>query len=208
MDNLKNIIEKIKTDNGCNIDITYNLKDIKSGYMISLANYEKTIDLNDLNDLNNLTIQKNVFDAILEKIDIIKELKTTQIKSALYCGIWYNKDDKKLYIDISINIKNLRMAIERGIKENQYSIYDVQLQKDIELKTDVFIVYQYNKIKNDFIYLYECITRKELYNTLGISERHARDVIVNTIENYDTSKLYLNKYAIVKDDAFIRDLNY
>lgn len=208
MEELKNVINVIKTKGGCNIDLHHDVKDLKKGFMISLASYEKTIDLNDVNDLNDVIIQKKLYDAIIEKTNIIKELKILNPKSAFYTGLWYYKSEKKLYIDVSINIKDFKMAFNRGIKENQYFIYDLENKKDIAIVKDVFIVYQYNKIKNDFIYLYECITRKELYNTLGISERRARDIIVNNIDNYDLSKLYLNKYAIVKDSAFYRDLNY
>lgn len=206
MEELKNVINVIKTKGGCNIGCDYDVKDLKKGFMVSLASYEKIIDLNDLNDLNNLIIQKNIFDNIIEKIDIIKKLKVLNQKSAFYVGLWLN--DKKLYIDISINIKDFKMAFNRGIKENQYFIYDLENQKEVAIEKDVFIVYKYNKIKDDFIYYYECMTRKELYSALNISERRARDIIVNSIDNYDLSKLYLNKYAIVKDSAFYRDLNY
>lgn len=207
MDNLKNIINEIKTNGGCNIGCDYDIKNLKKGYMISLASYEKTIDLNDVNDLNDVTIQKKLYNAIIEKINIIKGLKILNQKSAFYCGLWYYESEKKLYFDISINIKDFKTAFNRGIKENQYFIYDLENQKEVAIEKDVFIVYKYNKIKNDFIYYYECMTRKELYNTLNISERRARDIIVNSIDNYDLSKLYLNKYCIVKDSAFYRDLN-
>lgn len=208
MNELTNIINEIKTNGGCNIGCNYDVKDLKKGFMVSLASYEKIINLNNLNDLNNLTIQKNIFDNIAEKIDIIKKLKVLNQKSAFYCGLWYYENEKKLYFDISINIKDFKTAFNRGIKENQYYIYDLENQKEVAIEKDVFIVYQYNKIKDDFVYYYECMTRKELYNSLGISERRARDIIVNSIDNYDLSKLYLNKYAIVKDSAFYHDLNY
>ena len=207
MEELKNIINKIKTNGGCNIDLQHDVKDLKKGFMVSLANYEKTIDLNDVNDLNDVTIQKKLYNAIIEKTNIIKELKVLNQKSAFYTGLWYYENEKKLYIDISINIKDFKIAFNRGIKENQYFIYDLENQKEVAIVKDVFIVYKYNKNKDDFIFYYECMTRKELYNTLNISERRARDIIVNNIDNFDLSKLYLNKYCIVKDSAFYRDLN-
>ena len=207
MDKLTNIIEYVKNNNGCNIDASLDLKEIKSGYMVSLKGYEKTIDLNDLNDLNNLIIQKKVFDAILEKTDTIKDLRQLNRKSNFCIGLWHNNDDKKLYIDISVNIKSKRVAIEQGIKNLQYYIYDVVNDCDIPLQKDVFIVYRYNRALDDFIYMYECTSQKDVCDMLKTNYMTLYNNIVKSIDNFDLSKLYLNKYAIVKDTAFYRDLN-
>ena len=207
MNKLTNIIEYVKKNNGCNIDASLDLKDIKSGYMVSLKGYEKTIDLNDLNDLSDLIIQKKVFDALLEKTDTIKDLRQFNRKSNFCIGLWYNNDDKKLYIDISVNIKNKRVAIEQGIKNLQYYVYDVVNDCDIPLQKDVFIVYRYNRALDDFIYQYECTSQKDVCDMLKTNYMTLYNNIVKSIDNFDLSKLYLNKYAIVKDKAFYRDLN-
>ena len=207
MDKLTNIIEYVRKNNGCNIDVSLDLKEIKSGYMVSIKGYEKTIDLNDLNDLSDLIIQKKVFDAILEKIDIIKDLRQINRKSNFCIGLWYNNDDKKLYIDISINVKSKRVAIEQGIKNLQYYVYDVVNDCDIPLQKDVFIVYKYNRVLDDFIYQYECTSQKDVCDMLKTNYMTLYNNIVKSIDNFDLSKLYLNKYAIVKDTAFYRDLN-
>lgn len=207
MDKLTNIIEYVKKNNGCNIDASLDIKEIKTGYMVSLKDYEKTIDLNDLNDLSDLIIQKKVFDAILEKSDTIKDLRQINRKSKFCIGLWYNNDDKKLYIDISVNIKSKRVAIEQGIKNSQYYIFDIVNNCDIPLQKDVFIVYKYNRVLDDFIYQYECTSQKDVCDMLKTNYMTLYNNIVNSIDNFNLSKLYLNKYAIVKDTAFYRDLN-
>lgn len=203
MQKFYDILKKLDEKKGCNIDLHYNIKNLKDGYMVSIAKYEKILD--EKNYINEKKFGIDLINALREKRRQVKELKTLNPKSAFYIGLWVN--DNKLYIDISIKIKDFKTAFNRGIKENQYYIYDLENQKEVAIVKDVFIVYQYNKIKNDFIYYYECMTRHELYNSLGISERRARDVIVNSIDNFDLSKLYLNKYCIVKDSAFYRDLD-
>lgn len=204
MQKFYNILKELDEKKGCNIDLHYNVKDLKGGFMVSIAKYEKILD--EKNYTNEKKFGIDLCNALREKRRQVKELKALNPKSAFYIGLWINEN--KLYIDISIKIKDFKTAFNRGIKENQYFLYDLEKQKEVAIVKDVFIVYQYNKIKDDFIYYYECMTRKELYSTLGISERRARDIIVNSIDNYDLSKLYLNKYAIVKDSAFYRDLNY
>ena len=74
------------------------------------------------------------------------------------------------------------------------------------MKKDVYIVYKYNKINNDFIYLKEFINCNDAMRFLNITKRGFYNSLVKTIDNFNTSKLFLNKYAIVKDNAFYRDL--
>lgn len=202
MEKLKNIINEIKISNGCNINYkNLDILKIKSGYMVSLANYENIIEFNNLNDY---ITQKNIFDAIIEKKEQIEQLRQNNRKNIFVIGLWiYNN---KIFVNISININSKKDAIRQGIEQNQYTIYDIKNKNDIELTKDVFIVYKYNQLKNDFVYLKECLSREEVYNLLKISKKGLYNCIVNTIENFNKSKLYLNKYCIVKEKAFYRDL--
>lgn len=199
---LNNIINELKLNNGCNIDVSLNVKKLHDGYMVSINGHEKIIDLN--NGLNDYITQKNIFDAITEKKQAIKQLKELNHKSAFYIGLWLN--DKKLYIDISINILSKYKAIAQGVKNLQYAIYDLKNGCDIELKKDVYIIYKYDVKKNDFIYLKECINPTDAIDYLKISKNHFYNIMQKTIDNFNISNLYLNKYAIIKEDAFIRDL--
>ena len=202
MENLKNIINEIKISNGCNINYkNLDILKIKSGFMVSLANYENIIEFNNLNDY---ITQKNIFDAILEKKEQIERLRQNNRKNIFVIGLWINNN--KIFVDISININSKKDAIKQGIKQNQYAIYDIKNKNNIELTKDVFIIYKYNQLKNDFVYLKECLSREEVYNLLKISKKGLYNCIVNTIENFNKSKLYLNKYCIVKEKAFYRDL--
>ena len=195
MEDLKNVINELKVNNGCNIDIQGNIAKIKSGYMVSLANYET---------ITTDTTEKNILQIIDKKMQAIKKLKEVNHKSIFYIGLWCN--DNKLYIDISINILNKYKAIMQGVKNNQYAIYDVKNGCDIELKKDVYIIYKYDVKKNDFIYLKECISPTDVIDYLKISKNHFYNILQKTIDNFNLSNLYLNKYAIIKDNAFIRDL--
>lgn len=207
MDELKNIISEIKSKNGCNINYkTLQLDNFKSGYMVSIAQYEKTIQLKSIDDLNNLTIQKNVFDAILEKIDIITELRKNNRKNAFTIGAWYNGNDKKLYIDISININSKRDAIKQGVKNNQYCIYDITNGADIPLTQKIYILYKYNHNTNDVQYLYEYKTKSDLIKALNVTARCIEKNVIKSIDALTQQKLIYNKYAVISDDAFIRDL--
>ena len=198
---LNNVINELKLNNGCNIDASLNVKKIHDGYMVSINGHEKIIDINNINDINT---QKEIYKAITEKKQAIKRLKELNHKSAFYIGLWLN--DNKLYVDISINILSKYKAIAQGVKNLQYAIYDVKNGCDIELKKDVYIIYKYDVKRNDFIYIKECITPTDAIDYLKISKNHFYNIMQKTIDNFNISNLYLNKYAIIKEDAFIRDL--
>lgn len=195
--NINNIIKEIELNNGCNIDASGDIKTVSEGFMVSLANFEKIIDID-----NN--ISNTLLDAINKEIKAINKLKILNHKSNFYVGLWKNKN--KIYIDISINILNKNKAIQQGIKNNQFCIYDIKNNCDIELKQNTYIIYQYNKLKNDFIYLHEFLSKKQAMEFLGISKNQFYSCLVDTIENYNISKLYHNKFCIVKDKVFYRDL--
>lgn len=73
-------------------------------------------------------------------IDIKKKAKClksinqilNEIESHEFCGLWI--DNKKLYVDITVNITNKQKAVEIGKKLKQLSIYDWQQKTCINLK--------------------------------------------------------------------------
>lgn len=193
---LQKIIDKIKKEGGCNIDCNLVLKDLKSGYMVSLEQHELKIKIH--NGFFNSVI---VYDAILKQQQKIKTFKNP---SNYYIGFWIN--DGELYIDISKNIQTFYNAFNEGIKNNQFYIYDLKNKRDIAIEKNVYIVYAYDKIKNDFRYLKECGNIKELQSFLNISHAQIYNILKNDIDAINASDLYLNKYAIIKDKAFYKDL--
>lgn len=191
---INNIIKEIELNNGCNIDASGDIKTVSEGFMVSLANFEKIIDID----------KASLLDAIDEKMQQIKKIKVLNHKSSFYIGLW--KNESKIYVDISVNILSKNKAVELGIKNNQYCIYDIKNNCDVELKQNTYIIYRYNKIKNDFIYLHEFLSKKQAMEFLGISKNQFYSCLVDTIENYNLSKLYHNKFCIVRDKVFYRDL--
>lgn len=200
---LNEIIKELEKNNGCNLDVNYNIKKLNDGYMVSLANYETIINLK--NGLNDLITQKNIYDAIIEKQVIINNLRTftNNRKKSFYIGLWINEG--LLYIDISINLKKYQDAYSLGIKNNQFSIYDLKNDKSIELKKDVYIVYYFDKSKNDIKYMYECLSIEQLKKCINISRSELYNCLCNSVDEITTQKLYKN-YAIIKDTEFYREL--
>lgn len=198
MDKIKNIINKCLINNGCNIDIDKNIKHVKGGYMISLYNHETIVS----NPSNIMEVKK----AIDKKIDTIKELKKVNHKSKFYIGLWMFENN--LYIDISINVLSYKKAVEIGVNNKQYCIYDVKNNCDVKLQKDVYILYKYNHVNNDLQYIHEYINYKDVLNYLNISKNHFYNLVQKDIDVFDNSKLFKNKIAIIKDKAYTRDLQF
>ena len=49
-----------------------------------------------------------------------------------YLGVWHNKDDGQVYLDVSENIQDRERAISAGQKQDQISIWDVTNFAEIE----------------------------------------------------------------------------
>lgn len=109
----KAIINYVKSNGGATIDAwTGALTMLKTGYMVSLAGYEKKH-------------KKMTFRALS------KAQKIAQ-KAGGFLGLWV--DDGVIYSDVSTLINNKTLALFEGVKNNQIAIYDNTKQQSIYLK--------------------------------------------------------------------------
>ena len=186
MENLKEIIKQgIKhggfTKNEYLQDITE-----KKGYIISIEGYEKIYQMT--SDISE--IEKDIIDYI----NIIKN------KKHLYIGLWV--DDDKIYLDISKHYKSKEKAVLNGINNKQIAIYDVANKKSLPLTKKTYIVYHYNKVKNDIQYIKEYLNIKDLERDYNI--KNAYNYITEDID--DIKALLKDTFIIVKDSINLIEL--
>lgn len=165
---LKELINGIICKGGATLDRDLQPIDTKTGYMVSYFETEKTFNLDNIN-------YNEVGKLILDRQADLKENE--------YLGFWVYKG--KLYIDISINILDLKQAKQVGINNNQLSIYDLSNDSSIQIMEEVteYIIY-----KNDR-YIKAFNTLKELAGWLGVTVSHASKVL---------HKVYSGDYEIEK----------
>ena len=102
---MQNILE----NKGATLTKTLRKSSLKTGYMVSLKDYEVIIKAS---QATKLFYEIGRANAIAENID------------NSYVGIWIEKE--LAYIDVSINIKDLDKAIEFGKNNEQLAIYDIE----------------------------------------------------------------------------------
>lgn len=173
-------------NNGATLD--HDLKEINKnyGFMVSIMGYEKTFQPDDLTN-----IEKTI-------IEYQKRLKTSQ-----YIGLWQH--DGLVYVDISRHYTNKQDAIKNGILNKQLAIYDLSKKKDILLTKKTYILYKYNKIKNDISYITEFTSIKDMEKELQTSYNTLKSYIIKSIDA-PIKELLKDKYLIITDNVFIRDL--
>lgn len=64
--------------------------------------------------------------------DYFKKHKKELGRGKNYLGLWHNKDDGQVYLDVSENIQDRERAISAGQKQDQISIWDVTNFAEIE----------------------------------------------------------------------------
>lgn len=134
---LKDIKDYIINNGGVSLDInTMKNTTIKSGYIVSLENYEnKTKNINEVMQL------------ITKYIDIINTLNSKEkIKKMYFVGVWYNDIDNYYYIDISKHFEKLRDAKTFGEKNKQLAIYNIKDNKSIYLNYNIVSYSIYKKV--------------------------------------------------------------
>lgn len=112
---IKEII--LNNPNGFTLKLN-NLKIMKSGYAVAITNRtnDKFISLDD--NLNNL-------------IELI-QVNFSQIMNNLYIGGWYNKDNDKFYLDLTLLFNNKNNSLKFMSKFNQISLYNIKELKEIK----------------------------------------------------------------------------
>lgn len=179
------ILKLINNGGSINADLKESTE--KSGFFVSLFGYEKTFRCNDIEGIK----------------ETIKEYQKI-IKKNEYIGIWNNNG--VVYVDISKHYKDKKQALQVGKNNKQLAIWDVKNNCNIDILINTYILYKYNSIKNDYIYIKEFYNiedvKKACYKFLD-NKRSIYHYIFNNIE--DVNNLLLNKYAIIKDSCYYRD---
>ena len=173
-------------ENGTSLDYNLNEISLNNGYMVSLLGYEKTFNPDDLTNIENTII------------DYQKKLKTSQ-----FIGLW--QFNGLVYVDISRHYTNKQDAIKNGILNKQLAIYDLKSKKDIELTKKTYILYKYDKIKNDISYITEFTNTKDMEKELQTSYNTLKSYMIKSIDE-PIKELLKNKYLIICENAFIKDL--
>lgn len=170
--------------------LTADLQPMKkaNGFMVSMLGYEKTYKPTQTDEIKTALL-------IYSKL----------LKHNQYIGIWYNNDKDLVYIDISKHYANKQDAIKNGVKNYQYSIYDLKNQKDIDLIQKTYILYYYSKIKNDIQYRREFKSLQDLKAYTNMTTNTLSNYIMKSIDE-PIKKLYQDMYIIIQDTAYIRDL--
>ena len=114
----KKQLEKLKNyiieNDGATISPTGELQSLQTGFMVSLSGYEK--------------IYKDIKFIDLKMIK--SYLRIAKSKNA-FVGFWVS--DKKIYIDLSINVIEKCEALELAKQNNQLAIFDCLNLKEIRL---------------------------------------------------------------------------
>ena len=173
-------------NNGVTLDHDLKEININNGFMVSIIGYEKTFQLDDLTNIKKTIINyKN------------------RLKASQFIGLWQHDD--LVYVDISRHYTNKQDAIKNGILNKQLAIYDLSKNKDILLTKKTYILYKYNKIKNDISYITEFTSIKDMEAELKTSYNTLKSYIIKSIDS-PIKELLKDKYLIICDNAFIRDL--
>ena len=163
--------------------LTTDLQEVNfnDGFYVSLYGYEKTIDLNNIVE---------IWETLKEYQKIVKTFKKA------FIGLWCYKNN--LYIDITKHYTDKTKAKKEGLKNKQLSIYDVKNKKDVFL-TNYYILYKVDKIKNDFIYVKEFTSLKDIKKALKLkNDVSIYHYIINSIDE-QIDQLYKDNYIIVLD---------
>ena len=153
----------------------------KNGFYVSKIGYEKIITIEEL--------QKE-----------LDNYKSKLLKNE-FIGLWI--DNNKIYIDIIKHYKDKKQALKMGIKNKQIAIYDITNNKSIYLQKDIYILYKYNNIKNDIIYLKEFYNINDLKNIFKVNNIY--QYINKNINNLENIKKLNDRFIIIKDSILYNE---
>ena len=115
--NLSKLKQELIQNNGFSYNINTGEFNPDYGYFVSIQGFEETFDLSEFEDKN---LKQYIYGNCEQLADHDKWL-----------GGWV--DDNLVYLDVSVNIKNLETAIYTGICNSQKSIYDCANKNYINL---------------------------------------------------------------------------
>lgn len=174
--------------NGASLDASLNKTTLKEGFMVSLLGYEKTFTPEQTTDIYNTILQYQ------------KLIKNNKYK---YIGLWYN--DGLVYVDISQHYKNKKDAFKTGVKNRQLAIFDLKNNCDIKLLKTTYILYQYNKVKNDVKYIKEYYDIDDIKNDFKMDNHNLHHFIYNTLTDTPPTQLLKDRFIIIRDAIYYKD---
>ena len=172
-------------ENGASLDKDLQPIKNKNGYMVSIIGMEKTFLPSAIDE-----IKKTIYEY------------RDKLKSCQFVGIWKYKG--LVYIDISRHYNKKQDAINSGIVNKQLSIHSLKNDDDIFLTIPTYILYRYNKIKNDIYYIKEYDTKKDMEKDLKMDYHTLTSYIMNSIDA-PIKHLLNDKYIIIKEDVLINE---
>jgi hypothetical protein len=117
------ILERVKTGGGLSVNMVDG-SEPKSGFMVAVK-IKKPVDVSADNFYNPEKGRK-----ILS--DFVKSNKQNLATGKNYLGLWHNRDNNRVYLDVSQNVQDRATAVRLGSKRNQISIWDVANFAEIE----------------------------------------------------------------------------
>lgn len=112
-------ISQLRDKGGFTMDLVGNKP--TTGYMVALKGHEVTYLC------DNMDMEKQI---IREFVNSNQELLHVE---GMYFGAWYNKENKRTYLDVSTNFQSKRKALEVARDNEQLAIWDVVNQVEIRL---------------------------------------------------------------------------
>lgn len=184
--NLKELVKKAIANGG--LTINKELKEVlkNDGYFVSMLGYEKTFTINQTNEL----------------IENIKLYQKNLLHNE-FIGLWL--ENNVIYLDVSKHYEKKQTAILAGIKNKQRAIYDCKNKKDIELTKKVYILYEYNKTNNDYDYIKEYLSTKDIIKEFKL--KHKRSVYQYVADSLDQiTNLLQDRYILISEIEYISNL--
>ena len=111
----RSVLDKVKENGGLSVRLT-NGTEPTTGFMVARKGMGAIVEAKDFFDPSK---GKQILS------DYMKKHKSELATGKDYLGIWHNKDDGKVYFDVSANISDRQTAIEMGQTNDQISIWDV-----------------------------------------------------------------------------------
>ena len=115
--NLSNLFYELALNNGFSYNINTGESNPTTGYMVSLSGFEELFYFDDFES-------KNITNYIAKHINKLSD-------EQCFLGGWVTEN--QVFLDVSINLQDLELAILYGINGDQQSIFDCANNKTIEL---------------------------------------------------------------------------
>jgi hypothetical protein len=112
----QSVLDRVRTNGGLSVNMR-NGSEPSSGYMV--ASPVKKAPIVDADDFYDPIKGRKILG------DFVKANKSTLGSGKKYLGLWHNKEDNKVYLDVSENVQDKARAVQLGRERNQISIWDV-----------------------------------------------------------------------------------